>query len=361
MHLTFRTDASPQLGTGHAMRCLALAQAWQDAGRAGRNRNNANSASFAMSACPPALEDRLTREGIAVLHLAGSITPGSEADAHETAAIARERSAASGDDWVAIDGYHFNADYQASMQALGLRILFWDDNAHCSHYSADLVLNQNIHARPEMYPSLAPATELLLGTRYAVLRREFNAYRGWQRTIPESPRTVLIMMGGSDPANLTPRAIEAITLTPGEFAVTVVVGGSNPHLAAVEAAAASSPHRVTLIRDASNMAEVMANADLALSAAGSTCWELCFLGLPSVLVAVAENQQQAAQALHQSSAAILAPSGTTTSAKELAFLLTNLAASAPIRAMMSQRGRALVDGLGAARIVAHLLERPEPA
>ncbi len=374
MHLIFRTDASTQIGTGHVMRCLALAQAWQDAG---------GDASFIMAACPVVLEERLLSERIPVLHLTESITHGSEADAHETAAIARERGA----EWIVVDGYHFGTDYQQSLQSLGLRILFWDDNAHCPHYSADLVLNQNLQASRAMYPSIAPSTNLLLGSQYVALRREFNSYRNWQREIARFTWNILITMGGSDPANLTPRVIDALNTlsrppsrvkshriadsspTPtgpddyveGRFDVTVIVGGSNENIADVEAAVARSKHDVTLIRNSPDMPELMATADLAISAGGSTAWELCLMGLPSVLIPAAENQIAGTQRLHELGGCMMIASGAQFSPSELGLVLMPLTVSAHTRSILSRNARALVDGLGAERVIAHLLGKPEPA
>lgn len=351
MHLTFRTDASSQIGTGHAMRCLALAQAWQDAG---------GNASFVMVSCPPSLEDRLAREGIAVLHLAESIAPGSEADGHETAAIARESSTGECDDWVVVDGYHFGADYQQSLQALCLRLLFWDDAAHCPHYSADLVLNQNLGAEAHLYPSRSEHTRLLLGTRYAVLRREFRQLRAARKDVPAAAQNLLVTLGGSDPANLTPRVLTALDAVGTPLHVTVLVGGSATNLAEAEAAAASSRHAVRILRNAPNIAELMAQSDLAISAAGSTVWELCSLGVPSLLIAVADNQQPSAAAMQRAAAALVLP-GPDFAPQDLAEKVSALLPDAATRLQLARRAHALVDGLGAARVVAHLLGQPEPA
>src|SRR5580700_1740365 len=145
--LVLRTDASVAIGTGHVMRCLALAQAWEDAG--GR-------AIFAMAQATPAVEGRLRNEGFEVARVSAQV--GSATDAEETADLAQQRGAS----WVVVDGYEFGAEYQASLKNRGMKVLFIDDNGHAAHYLADLVLNQNAHALEELYRSRELSTKLLL-------------------------------------------------------------------------------------------------------------------------------------------------------------------------------------------------------
>src|SRR5271169_5127044 len=180
--LLFRADATVTSGTGHVMRCLALAQAWHDGG--GR-------AVFAMADATPAVEERLQSEGFEVTRLV--VRVGSVADAEETAKLAHQHNAS----WAVVDGYGFGAEYQANLKSRGLKVLFIDDNGHAGHYSADLVLNQNVYAEEAPYRSRGLSTKLLLGPRFAMLRREFAAWREWRRENPAIVRKVLVTMGGS--------------------------------------------------------------------------------------------------------------------------------------------------------------------
>src|SRR5208337_4043288 len=217
-NLVVRADATVRSGTGHVMRCLALAQAWHDAG---------GQVSFAMAEATPPIEERLRNESFEVTRLAVQV--GSAVDAERTSQLAFQHGAT----WVVVDGYEFSAEYQANLKRRGLKVLFIDDNGHARHYSADLVLNQNAHAAEGFYPSRDSSTRLLLGPRFVMLRREFTSWRGWNREIPPVARRVLVTMGGSDPDNVTQKVVEAI-LSQGDFEVdfevTVVAGGSNPHL-----------------------------------------------------------------------------------------------------------------------------------
>jgi spore coat polysaccharide biosynthesis predicted glycosyltransferase SpsG len=172
------------------------------------------------------------------------------------------------------------------------------------------VLNQNLSAREELYASRAPHTRLLLGTKFALLRREFLNYRGWQRQIPEIARKVLVTLGGADPDNVTGKVIEA--LAPLDLEVKVVVGGSNPHLPELQEAVErmkSQPANIELVVNPADMPGLMAWADLAVAAGGSTFWELAFFGIPSILFTLAENQKDSIQKIRKAEVAIIIEDG----------------------------------------------------
>jgi UDP-2,4-diacetamido-2,4,6-trideoxy-beta-L-altropyranose hydrolase len=336
--LLVRADASVTTGTGHVMRCLALAQAWQDAG--GR-------VVFAMAQTTTAVTDRLRREGAEVAAI--DAPTGSEQDAQRTAELARDARA----DWIVVDGYQFDAGYQRNLRNAGCEILFLDDYGHAPPYSAEMILNQNVCAQAELYSEREPQTRLLLGTRYCLLRHQFSVRRDL-RVIAPVCRRVLVMMGGSDPENLTARVIEALVLANIEgLEATVVVGGSNPHFDAVKKAAADSGLKIRVQRDVENPAELMAEADVAISAAGSTCWELCMLGLPSLLIDVADNQTALAEELNRRDCAIHVGNRTVSPAA-VAEKLRRLCSDAEQRKILAERSRELVDGNGAARVVSIL-------
>jgi UDP-2,4-diacetamido-2,4,6-trideoxy-beta-L-altropyranose hydrolase len=271
---------------------------------------------------------------------------GSAGDAETTGTCARELGAA----WVVVDGYQFGADYQRRLKDAGLRVLFFDDYGHAGDYCADLVLNQNLGADAAHYATRASHTRLLLGTRYVLLRREFLAWRGWQREIPPVARRILVTMGGGDLDNVTGRVAEVLRSL--NLEARVVVGGSNPHLAALTAAVR---HPSCVIHDARNMPELMAWADVAVTAGGSTSWELAFMGLPSLILVLAHNQEAAANALSRQHVAINLGWQTHLAEQELVARLSEVIHSAALRRTLSQQGRQLVDGLGARHVVEALL------
>jgi UDP-2,4-diacetamido-2,4,6-trideoxy-beta-L-altropyranose hydrolase len=341
-----RTDATTSMGTGHVMRCLALAQAWQDAG---------GQATFAMACTTPSISQRLRDEGVGSIPIDGSA--GGEDDSAQTIALAENEAAS----WVIIDGYQFGSRYQQTLKDGGLKVLALDDNASCSSYSADFVLNQNLHAREDLYPGNSPNTRFLLGTKYALLRREFVSLRGYRREIPPIARNLLVAMGGSDPDNVTARVLDALdTIRIPGLRVVVVAGGSNPHTVSLAARISASRHECQLLANVVDMPGLISRADLAISAAGTVCWEYCLLGLPAVILAIAENQVLAAKALHSAGIALLAEGGAEGGTGKMAELITRLANSKEERAAQSVKAQGIVDGKGAERVVSILLGEAVP-
>src|SRR5215471_2820005 len=236
--LLVRADASAAIGTGHVMRCLALAQAWLDVG---------GQVIFAMAQSTDSIRARLTRESCEIVNIARDGN-----DLSQTVSLAQSKNC----EWLVVDGYQFDGEYQRELKAAGLRGLFLDDYGHSLHYAADLVLNQSISANPTLYADRGPDTRLLLGPRYAMLRREFSPWSNWERKLSPDCHRLLVMMGGSDQANITATVIEGLRQAAIEsLDVTVLVGGSNPHVAELQALAASSGLKLQLLRDISNIGE----------------------------------------------------------------------------------------------------------
>lgn len=340
MNLLIRADASTHIGTGHVMRCIALAQAWKEAG--GR-------AIFAIANPAPAIEERLRTEGLEIIGI--SAPPGSAEDARKTADLALQVAA----NWVVLDGYHFGAEYQKIVKASGQNLLFVEDSGRQSHYYADLILDQNVCAREDFYVNREAYTQLLLGTRYALLRREFWAWRGWKRPFPVAARKILVTLGGSDRDNVTSEAIRALQrVETDNLEAVVVVGGSNPHYEQLQAVVGESRFPIRLERNATNMPELMAWADVAIAAGGSTSWELAFMGLPSLVVILADNQQAIAHSLGELEIAINLGWHADVTVEKMAEAIGQLLASTEARKTMSQRAQNLVDGEGSFRVAMQL-------
>src|SRR6478735_1361146 len=178
--LIIRADASIAMGTGHVMRCLALAQAWQDQG---------GQCIFAMAETTAALKQRLRAEKFEVFVIGSP--PASEQDVARLLELGVSHRAS----WVVVDGYQFNVSYQRAIKAAGLKVLVVDDGGHCRDYCADLVLDQGFDSREEQYRNREAYTRLMLGTRYVMLRREFRAWRNWKRATPPIAKRLLITIG----------------------------------------------------------------------------------------------------------------------------------------------------------------------
>lgn len=334
--LLIRADASASVGVGHVMRCLALAQAWQETGAA---------VHLAMRDCPDGLRMRLEQEGVIPHGL--STEPGSATDATTTAELAVRLGAV----WVVVDGYAFGVAHQQASREAGCRVLFVDDYGHADAYTADLLLNQNVYATSTLYDARSGDTQLLLGLQYALLRREFWPWRAWVReTVPQATR-VLVTLGGGDPSNVTGRVIDAIGRLEGAAVEAVVlVGAGNPHAQVLRRSCQAAPH-IQMHQNVSDMPRLMAWADVAVAAAGSTSWELAFMQLPSITCAIAENQVPIAHALEQEGVTHYLGWHEDVSAECVADMLDKLLRAEPHRAAMSRRGRELVDGRGAQRVV----------
>jgi UDP-2,4-diacetamido-2,4,6-trideoxy-beta-L-altropyranose hydrolase len=338
--ILIRADANPQMGTGHVMRCMALAQAWQDAG---------GKAVFAACALPAGIRARLEREQMDVVVLADGRSE--LQDAQQASKVALRLQA----DWVVADGYGFGEAYQRAIQAAGLKLLLLDDYGHARHYSANLVLNQNASADESLYASRERGTRLLLGARYALLRREFLAWRELKREVPEMVRTVLVTMGGADPDNASGGIVRALAqVAPAGWRVKIVAGPANPNSGALRHEVENCGRDFELISGGADMPRLMAWADLAISAAGSTLWELMFMQVPTLAVCLAENQRANAEKLRAEAGMLVHHFQNDLCDLTADFLPLALSQSA--RARLAAKGREIVDGEGAARVVASMVD-----
>jgi|GEM_PF-317863 len=340
-NLIIRVDASTQIGTGHLMRCLALAQAWKGDG---------GKVTFITACQSEGLLQRLREEEFDIHLLAHSYPDSGDWDYTKSILAAHPNA------WVVLDGYHFDEVYQQRVKEAKHRLLVIDDMAHLKHYYADIVLNQNLHAKQLQY-SCEPYTRLLLGTHYVLLRREFLAWRGGKREIPEVARRVLVTLGGSDPENYTLKVLRALQKIdiPG-LEATVVIGVSNPHADVLEAAVGQSRIPIRLISNATNMPELMAWADVAVSMAGTTTWELLFLGMPALFCILADNQYHIAQQVESQGVGKNLGQAENISVQSLVESITSLAKDFNLRAKISENARQIVDGQGGHRVLEALRE-----
>jgi UDP-2,4-diacetamido-2,4,6-trideoxy-beta-L-altropyranose hydrolase len=343
--ILIRADAGPRHGFGHVMRCLALAQAAADAGC---------SVAWAIAECPEGARARLATEGI--VPIAIEALPGSPEDAVATVAAARHAQASS----IILDGYHFTPDYQDLLTSANARVLYLDDNGIFPRYPAQLILNQNPYAATKLYPGKADE-DLLLGPPYLLLRREFRQThaRHEDDVVPSDSRRIIVTFGGCDGAGWTDRAISALsTVTAHRLHITVVIGAGNARREAIAKAAAASPHHVSLVANPPDMATLMRHADLVVSAAGTTVWELATLGMPAVILPVADNQLRIAETMD--ALGVVQSLGWHEQATEadLAAAVGALLDDEPRRKAMATAGRHLVDGQGADRVIRALRGDP---
>lgn len=315
MHVAFRTDASLQMGTGHVMRCLTLADALRERG---------GSCTFV---CRPHLGHLLavvTQRGHQALALP-ELQEGAEHNRNDTAHAhwlgtdwatdaqdtQQAISACTGGqpvDWLVVDHYALDARWEESLRPQANRIMVIDDLADRPH-ACDLLLDQNLGRTEADYGGLLNGkTTILVGPQYALLRPEFAALRVQslaRRQINPQLRRLLITMGGVDKDNATGQVLAALQSCnlPADLRVTVVLGPHAPWLAQVQAQAAQMHRPTEVLVGVDNMAQLMAESDLAIGAAGSTSWERCCLGLPTLMLVLATNQIEAARAIEGANAA----------------------------------------------------------
>jgi spore coat polysaccharide biosynthesis predicted glycosyltransferase SpsG/RimJ/RimL family protein N-acetyltransferase len=316
--LLVRADGGGPIGAGHVMRQLALAQAW--AARGGR-------VVLATAQLAGELMTRWRDGGFEVRQLPES--PGRDVAALVDLATAEEP------EWISFDGYHLAPALQEAVAGTGRRLLVVDDHGTLRHYCAEVIVDQNLGATEKDYSDRRSDTVVLLGPRYALLRREFGHDPPARTFVSRGPFRVLVTLGGSPDLGLL-GVVRAGVLNARCAVELVEVGAGMPVV---------------------DMAALMASCDLMVSAAGSTCWELCAAGLPAALVVTAPNQVPLAARLADEGVAVhLGPSAELTAAS-VAASIDDLARDPSKRANMASRGRALVDGRGAVRVVAVMRSR----
>lgn len=327
--LILRADGSPRIGTGHVMRCLALAQAWQD--RGGR-------AVLVSAELSPALESRLAAEQLELRRMDSS--------------SATDTAWAEGSDWIVLDGYHFDAALQNHLLRSGFRVLAVDDNGHSTPPAAHLLLNPNLHARPTLHAGHAPHTELLLGPRFAPLRREFIHLHPKPAESATAPVCrLLISLGGADPANRTLDVMhQVIPQLPRGVHVRVIAGGSNPHLSSLRECVQHCG-QAELVVDAPHMAGHYLWADTAILPASTSCLEAFRCGLPCILIASVDNQREVAAHTRTLNLAAVVEAYDTFPGDAFASAWQTLLHDGEWRAQQSARNSSLVDGQGCRRIL----------
>ena len=180
---------------------------------------------------------------------------------------------------------------------------------------------------------------------------EFLTLGDKERRHPEVAGKLLVTMGGSDPDNITTRFLNALAQENiRDLQIRVAVGGGNPHRTAIQAAIRDGGLQAEILTDVRDMPSLMAWADMAVSAGGSTCWELAFMGLPSVLLGLADNQRPAVGILDRQGTFVGFPTADTDPLRPIAGAVSELGADPIRRAEMSHYGRELIDGRGASRV-----------
>ena len=320
------------------MRCIALAQ---------QSKKQGCKVTF-ISACEnKSLRNKIIDEGFQLVSIK---KPYPDPVDLETTLVFINNSS-SNNTWVVLDGYHFDMHYQQSIKNNGNPLLVIDDTAHLNHYVADIILNQNINAEYLSY-SCEKDAKLLLGTEYVLLRDEFLSYKNWNRATPKVAKKILVTMGGGDSGNVTLKvlcALEKVNINGLE--IKVVIGANYPHLNTLNKVAKDSKHKVELLQNVSSIPNLIIWADMAISAAGSTCWELAYFGLPAILIIISANQMMNLKFLHKHGAATFVRNRMNISTNMISGKIHQLIMDKELRNTMSHTGKLLIDGSGSERVV----------
>lgn len=340
--LLIRADAGGVLGTGHVMRMLALAQAWQERG---------GKVVIASVSCPERLTERLEREGI-ITKILPSSELGRAADVNETLALAKKQKP----EWLVLDGYHFDLDYQQAVHEAGFKVMVMDDYGHCERYCADLLLNQNIGSEGKVYDNQIKDAGFLLGPSFALLRKEF-----WEIDVKSRcPRNsssricnVLITLGGVDHDNVTGRILACLNRSGSPaLNIRVIVGPGNNHVPALKDLIKQSRHRIEFLYDVVEMSVLYSWADGVISGGGSTCYEWMRFEIPAAVVTLADNQLPIVQELRALKGVVDLGPGKMIGSGTAATLLEGWLEG--VGAFNSGACQSLIDGSGALRVAARL-------
>ena len=337
MRVAIRADASVEIGGGHVMRCLTLA-----------NTLAAHGAKivFLAATMPEALAGLLGAAGHRLIMLGDG--PATElADAAACLLALGDAQP----DWIIVDHYALGEAWERALHASGAAVLAIDDLADRTH-DCDLLLDMTLGRSARDYAGLTPAScEVLAGPKYAPVAKAFAAARTAslaRREARETASTILISLGQMDHGGHTAMAARAAAAHAPLERIDVVFGSTTaPSLPDVRKQAAHDP-RIVIHEavDASAMAGLMAAADLAIGAAGTTSWERCCVGLPAIAVVLADNQRMIVRGLQAAGAARLG----SLDELELARQIGEMASDPPGLQQMAKAAAAVTDGQGARRI-----------
>ena len=354
MIVAFRVDASTPIGSGHVMRCLALAAALRERGA---------EVVFICREHEGHLNERIRARGFPVSALPAPSTPSDPVlgllgvtehqDAQETLAHLVDPA-----DWLIVDHYGLGGEWERRLRQAADRIMVLDDLADRDH-DCDVLLDPTFPGDASRYAGLTDANaHLLLGPSFPLMDPTYAEARTLNTDdITTDPR-LLVFFGGSDLPDLTSRALMAIAAAPlRAVPADVVVGSTNPHRVEIERLAAARPG--TTVHGAQpHLANLMRSCIVAVGAGGVTAWERLCIGLPSVVVSLAGNQVESSRAL--ASAGLISYVGTSEEVTDadLRRALEALLDDAESMVQAAELGQAVVDGLGALRVAEVVIGTP---
>lgn len=327
--LIVRTEINPSIGGGHFSRCLSLALEWQ---------KEDDDIVFVMRSEQREALARLEKERIRLQSLRR------ESDIEGELEVVFQGLCPSRDVWFVLDGYEFGEDYQNGIKQRGFQLLSIDDCATLKHYPADIVLNPNAGAKSLLY-SVPEKSLLLVGQEYLLLPPGMRGFADRERFMRPQVRNILVSMGAM-PSSGDVQRLCGLLLDCGLEDIHIrFVGIQNVNQIEL------LKENFEFVEFGSNIEKHMSWADIALTAAGTTAWELAYLGIPSILFTLADNQRGIAKFFRENRLGLVLDDFKKLSVKRLKSQLEELIGNAELRAELSERGRILMDGLGTWRVV----------
>ncbi len=341
MNILIRTDASSIIGAGHLIRCLTLAD---------ELTQNGGKVEFICREEPGHMINHIEEQGYQVYRLPSGIDL--ETDVKLSKGYLEKHSRPI--DWLVVDHYELDTRWESYMHSSVRKIMVIDDMANRPH-DCDLLLDQNYNETPNRYQRLVPNTcTQLLGPKYALLRPQFSKAREKLRNRTGEVKRILVFMGGADPTNQTCKVLRAIKkLNSPVIAVDTVIGTANKHREEIESLASNMSNTICHY-NVENMSELMAVADLSIGAAGTTAWERSCVGLPSLVITIANNQIEIAENLAKSGIVINLGWFEDVKKTKITSPLKNLLDKPDIIRQMSIDGMRMVDALGTERVAREL-------
>lgn len=356
MRVVFRADASLQIGIGHVMRCLTLADELRSRGaechficreHPGNLIGLIQGRGFAAAAMPAGAADFRSGDVMATPH-AHWLGCDWQIDAEQTLDVVR----AIKPDWLVVDHYAIDSRWEEKLRPQARRILIIDDLADRRHL-CDFLLDQNWFGADmsRRYQGLvSDHCVSMLGPGYALLKPEYATLRNLMPSRDGEVRRVLVFMGGSDPTNETGKVMDALA-QPGleHLVVDVVLGVNHPDPGSM-ASKAEARLATYLHSGLPSLAGLMARADLMISAGGSTSWERMCLGLPAIVISIAENQTTTSKAMMEAGYIDFLGDRSEVEFQMIAAAVRRCLAEPPRLRRMSRKSQELVSGSGAERV-----------
>ncbi|MEW6607091.1 MAG: UDP-2,4-diacetamido-2,4,6-trideoxy-beta-L-altropyranose hydrolase [bacterium] len=329
----FRTDGGAKIGLGHIRRCLSLAEGLSQKGI---------QCIFITRDIDPAVGKRI----VANNHLVERLP--AQADLKKDLSLTINLIKKHQPSLVITDSYGIDEHYLEQLKKLNVTLMSIDDLSKL-HFCSDIVLNQNVGAKGDDY-STERYTKLLIGPKYALLGKSLRDKHQLKKGIKRIAQNILVTLGGTDPDNQTLKVVRAIKPVKENLRITVVIGPGYLYEEILKEEI-KTDNRFIIIRDPDDIFSLMEEADLAISAGGSTCYEIACLGVPNIILSLADNQKKVANGLANYGTSVNLGWFKEVTEEQIKKAVEDLIKSRQKREEMSQKSKELVDGRGVERVV----------